>query len=56
MMGTPKGFEYIESKFFPMIEVKLNGRTLSIKELAKIAEQMRVKLLEHGIEIGFKND
>ena len=55
-MSKQSGFEYTESKFFPMIEVKLNGRTLSIKELAKIAEQMRLKLLEHGIEIGFKND
>jgi hypothetical protein len=55
-MNNKIGFEYIEGGLFPTIEIKLNGKSLSIRELVKIAEQMRVELLSHGVEVRLKDD
>lgn len=49
-----KGFTYEENKIMPFIEIKLDGTALSILELVKIAEQMRVELLNYGIDIQIK--
>lgn len=49
-----KGFTYQEDKLFPMIEVKLDGKTMSIKELVKAAEAMRQELLKYGVTVGIK--
>lgn len=46
-----KGFTYEENKILPFVEIKLDGTALSIRELVKIAEQMRVELLDYGIDI-----
>lgn len=50
-----KGFEFIDHSPMPMIEFRLNGVTLSPKQMAEIAEQMRVELLKHGIAIEIKD-
>lgn len=55
-MDESKGFEYIEHKNFPMVEIKLNGKSISIRELVKIAEQMRTELFTHGVIVRLKND
>jgi len=46
-----KGFQYIEDKQFPMITIKLDGKSISVEQLVKIAEQMRIELLVHGVDV-----
>lgn len=50
------GFEFIDHAPFPMIEVKLNGVTLSPKQMAEIAEKMLVELLRYGVKIELKKN
>lgn len=49
-----EGFTYHEDKLFPMIEIKLDGKKMSIKELVKAAEAMRQELLKYGVTVGIK--
>lgn len=49
------GFQFIDRDPFPMIEVRLNGHPLSIKQLCEVAEQMRVQLLELGVVVQVKS-
>lgn len=44
-----KGFVYHEHGAF--IDVKLDGKRLSIKELANVAEKMRLELLRYGVNV-----
>lgn len=48
------GFEYVDNDLFPVIDVKLNGVSISIKQLAEAAEAMRVELLNYGIVVQVK--
>ena len=48
------GFEYKE--FGNFVDIKLNGKTLTIRELVKIAEQMRVELLSYGVKVELKEN
>ena len=50
------GFEFIDHSPLPLIEFKLNGVTLSPKQMSEIAEQMRVELLAYGVKVEIKND
>ena len=49
-----RGFQFIDYDPFPMIEVRLNGHPLSIKQLCEVAEQMRLQLLEFGVVVQVK--
>lgn len=49
------GFKFIDHDPFPMVEVRLNGHPLSIKQLCEAAEQMRLQLLEFGVLVQVKN-
>lgn len=49
-----EGFTYHEDKFFPTIEIKLDGKTMSIQELVRAAEAMRQELLKYGVTVGIK--
>ena len=50
------GFQFIDHSPFPMIEFKLNGVTLSPKQMVEIAEQMRVELLSCGVVVELKQN
>ena len=50
------GFEFIDHSPFPMIEFKLDGVTLSPKQMAEIAEKMRVELLNYGVKLELKTN
>jgi hypothetical protein len=50
-----EGFTYHEDKLFPMIEVKLDGKVLSVQELVRSAEAMRQELLKYGVTVGVKS-
>lgn len=48
------GFQFTDHDPFPMVEVKLNGHSLSIKQLCEVAEQMRLQLLDFGVAVQVK--
>lgn len=48
------GFQFFDHDPFPMVEVRLNGHPLSIKQLCEVAEQMRLQLLEFGVVVQVK--
>ena len=50
------GFEYIEQPLLPMFEIKLNGKSITPKQLTEIAEQMRVELLNYGVKVELKEN
>lgn len=39
----------------PIVEIKLNGKDLSIKELVRAAEAMRQELLRYGVTVGVQS-
>lgn len=47
-----EGFTYKEHELMPIVEIKLNGKDLSIKELVRAAEAMRQELLKYGVTVG----
>ena len=46
------GFTYKEHDLMPIVEIKLDGKVLSIKELVRAAEAMRQELLKYGVTVG----
>lgn len=50
-----EGFTYHEEKLMPIVEVRLDGKALSIKELVRAAEAMRLELLKYGVVVGVKS-
>ena len=50
-----EGFTYKEHDLMPIVEIKLDGKDLSIKELVRAAESMRQELLKYGVTVGVKS-
>ena len=50
-----EGFTYKEHELMPIVEIKLNGKDLSIRELVRAAESMRLELLKYGVTVGVKS-
>lgn len=51
-MSAPKeGFHLVDHGPFPIMEFKLGNTRLSPEELVRVAEQMRLELLKHGVVV-----
>lgn len=50
-----EGFTYKEHTIMPIVEIRLDGKELSIKELVLAAEAMRQELLKYGVTVGVKS-
>lgn len=50
-MAKQKGFHMVDHGPFPIMEFKLNDKTISAGELVRAAEQMRLELLKHGVVV-----
>ena len=50
-----EGFTYKEHALMPIVEIRLDGKDLSIKELVRAAESMRQELLKYDVTVGVKS-
>lgn len=50
-MANQEGFHLVDHGPFPIMEFKLGDKTISAEELVRAAEQMRIELLKHGVDV-----
>lgn len=50
-MAKQEGFHLVDHGPFPIMEFKLGDKTISAEELVRAAEQMRIELLKHGVDV-----
>lgn len=48
-MAKQEGFHIVDHGLFHILEFKLGDKSISAEVLVRVAEQMRLELLKHGV-------